>query len=53
VFQCFSELALAHHAFERAQIVHRSIGHHVREKMHRIGQSFRGRLEPHHPLSHG
>jgi hypothetical protein len=30
-----------------------SIGHHVRKEMHRGGESFRGRLEPHHPLSHG
>jgi hypothetical protein len=30
-----------------------STGHHVRKEMHRIGQSFRGRLEPPHPFSHG
>jgi hypothetical protein len=53
VFQRFSELTLAHHAVERAQIFHRSIGHRMREEMNRVGQSFRRRLEPHYPLGHG
>jgi hypothetical protein len=53
VFECFSEFALAGQAFERAQVFNRSVGHHMREEMHRVGQSFRGCLEPHHTFSHG
>ena len=37
----------------RAQIFDRSVSHHMRQEMHRIGQSFRGCLEPHHTLGHG
>jgi hypothetical protein len=53
VFECFSEFTLANHAFDRAQVFDRSIGHHMRQEMHRVGQSFRGRLEPHHTFGHG
>jgi hypothetical protein len=53
VFERFSEFALAGQAFERAQVFNGSVGHHMREEMHRVGQSFRWRLEPHHALSHG
>jgi hypothetical protein len=53
VFEHFSKLTLAHHAFERTQVFNRPIGHHMREEMHRVGQSFRGGLEPHHTLGHG
>jgi hypothetical protein len=52
VFERFSEFRLANHAFESAQVFDRSIGHHMREEMHRIGQSFRWRLEPYHTFSH-
>jgi hypothetical protein len=53
VFECFSEFRLAHQAFQRAQVFNRSIGHHVREEMYRVGQSFRWRLEPYHTFGHG
>jgi hypothetical protein len=53
VFKCFSEFTLAGQSFESTQVFNRSIGHHMREEMHRVGQSFRGRFEPHHTLGHG
>jgi hypothetical protein len=53
VFEHFSKLTLAGHAFERTQVFNRPVGHHMRQEMHRVGQSFRGRLEPHHPFGHG
>jgi hypothetical protein len=53
VFERFSEFTLAGQSFERTQVFNRSIGHHVRKEMHRVGQSFGGRLEPHHTLGHG
>ncbi|MGB7720398.1 MAG: hypothetical protein WBL65_10895 [Bryobacteraceae bacterium] len=53
VFERFSEFTLAGQAFERTQVINRSIGHHMRQEMHRVGQSFRWRLEPHHTFGHG
>jgi hypothetical protein len=53
VFKCFSEFRLANQAFQRTQVFNRPVGHHMRQEMHRVGQSFRGRLEPHHPFGHG
>jgi hypothetical protein len=53
MFERFSEFRLANQAFQRTQVFNRSIGHHVRQEMHRVGQNFRWRLEPHHTFSHG
>jgi hypothetical protein len=53
VFKCFSEFTLAGQSFERTQVFNRSIGHHMRKEMHRVGQSLGGRFEPHHTFSHG
>jgi hypothetical protein len=53
VFEHFSKLTLAGHAFERTQVFSRPVGHHVREEMYGVGQSVGGCLEPHHTLGHG
>jgi hypothetical protein len=52
LFECFSEFTLIHQSFERTQVFNCPVGHHVREEMQRIGQSFGGRPEPHHTLGH-
>ena len=40
MFECFSKFTVAGQAFERTQVFNRSIGHHMREEMHRVSQSF-------------
>jgi hypothetical protein len=45
VFQRLSEFTLAHHAFQRAQVFHRSIRHRMRQEMHRVGERIRSPVE--------
>jgi hypothetical protein len=53
VIQHFLELLGTDEAVENKQILNRSEGHHVGEKMYPIGQGFVGRLEPNHALGDG
>src|ERR1035437_8181337 len=40
VFERFSTLSLSNQSLDSAQVFHRSVGHHMREEMHRVRQSF-------------